>query len=622
MYPLTIWHTEVSDRVARINGADETSVLRIKKFLGLNENPDGDTTLKTGEMSTMRNFRITQDNHLQTRPGCKTVINIAEALNAAGIDVEQKVYGAWYGSVNGKDKLLVAYDGHIVEVEPGAEYAAVRGHVTADETHFFGFGEKVYLLNGHEYMSWDGSNDTEFTAVVGYVPLVQIATTPDGDGTLLENINRLSGKRRVSFSPDGTAKVFKLPEKNLSSVISATVAGAAVSFTANVTEGSVEFSTAPAKGTDTLEVLYDTGKDAYGEVSAMRYSELFNGGTDARVFLYGDGSNKAIYSGTEYSSGQPSAEYFPDLFELSVGESNTPITSLTRHYSRMMVYKTNSAWVVQYGTLGLADDTQTAAFYVQPVNRQFGNDAMGQVKLLENSPISIDRGSLYQWKSNNSSGYIGNGESNAQRVSDRISISLQEMDLKNAKTVNCKHEHEFWILSDGIALILNYANNTWYKYTDLVFDQLIETETERYGICHDGRVVHFSNEYRSDDGKEIDCYAATGAMDFGRDWQLKYSSMLFVAMQPKSNARISVTVESDRKSDYAEKVVAYSLANFAHADFNHFSFSTNRKPQVSRLKMKVKKATYYRLIFKSKSASSTATVIETDIEVRFAGSVK
>ena len=111
-------------------------------------------------------------------------------------------------------------------------------------------------------------------------------------------------------------------------------------------------------------------------------------------------------------------------------------------------------------------------------------------------------------------------------------------------------------------------------------------------------------------------------MDFNKDWLLKYSPAIFVAMQPESNARITVTVESDRRSDYPEKVVAYSLATFTHANFAHFSFATNRKPKVKRVKMKVKKATFYRLIFKSQSASATATVIETDIQMRYAGSVK
>ena len=49
---------------------------------------------------------------------------------------------------------------------------------------------------------------------------------------------------------------------------------------------------------------------------------------------------------------------------------------------------------------------------------------------------------------------------------------------------------------------------------------------------------------------------------------------------------------------------------------------TNRKPQVKRLKIKVKKAVFYKLIFKSKSSSATATVLETDIQLRYAGNVK
>ena len=111
-------------------------------------------------------------------------------------------------------------------------------------------------------------------------------------------------------------------------------------------------------------------------------------------------------------------------------------------------------------------------------------------------------------------------------------------------------------------------------------------------------------------------------MDFGRDWQLKYSPMLFVAIEPESNARIDVTVMSNRRSDYPVKTVSMSFCSFENVDFNHFSFLTNRKPQVKRLKIKVKKAVFYKLIFKSKSSSATATVLETDIQLRYAGNVK
>lgn len=112
---------------------------------------------------------------------------------------------------------------------------------------------------------------------------------------------------------------------------------------------------------------------------------------------------------------------------------------------------------------------------------------------------------------------------------------------------------------------------------------------------------HLSRQYRNDDTEEIDAYAATGSMDFDKDWLLKYSPMLFVAIQPETNARITVTAQSNRRSDYPEKVVASSLATFTHADFRHWSFRTNRKPQVDRLKLKVKKATFYKLFSRARA---------------------
>ena len=51
--------------MAQISTRNDINVLSIKQFLGLNENPDGDTKIKDGELAEMRNFRITQDKHLQ-----------------------------------------------------------------------------------------------------------------------------------------------------------------------------------------------------------------------------------------------------------------------------------------------------------------------------------------------------------------------------------------------------------------------------------------------------------------------------------------------------------------------------------------------------------------------------
>jgi hypothetical protein len=609
-------------------------IISIKKFLGLNENPDGDTVLKRGELAYMRNFRITQDGHLQIRPGTKAVIDLYSSYEEYCEEVlgddpvwerdECVVQGAWRGEVAGKVRILCVYAGLIMLVNVDSQQVSWLGALPDDDAvntvHFFGFGDKAYMLGAGLYWSWDGNVNHQFAAVDGYIPLVQTATSPAGDGTLLEPINRLTAKRRVLFSPDGAStpsEDFHLPEKGLASVNSVTVNGTALTtgWTANTTTGVVTITPPPAAGTNTLEIEYSASASYATQVTNMRFSELFNGAQDTRVFLYGDGSNKAIYSGIPYATGKPSAEYFPDLYEVAVGESNTPITSLVRHYSRLMAFKPNSTYSIQFGNITLEDGTLTAAFYTTPVNRAFGNEAPGQAKILENSPVTIDAGSAYRWVTNRS-GYVSAIENNLERISDRAVKTIGEMPAADIRTYNLKREHEFWFVCGDTALILNYGNDTWYIYKDLPFSVPIETETQTYGFGNDGRFYHFDRVYLSDNGEQIECRAVTGAMDLGKDYLIKYDPCLYVALQPETSARITVTVEDNRRSDYPEREIAYSMANFTHVNFAHWSFRTNNKPQVRRVKLHVRRATYLRIIYKSKSASATATVIQTDIRFR------
>lgn len=608
--------------MAEIRQDKSIEMLSIREFLGLNENPDGDTKIKVGEFPEMQNFRITRDRHLQVRPGSKTLAQLRTAWDAwaesNGAPVAQPRFcGAWEGMVGRRHHIMAAFGGLLLDVRIGAGEATVVGTATQDETTFFGFGQKVYMLNGHEYKVWDGSG--EFADVEGYVPVVQTATTPEGTGTALERVNRLHGKRKVKFSPDGEATTFQLPETGMDEVLA--VEGAEGTWTADTAAGTVTFESAPAKGINTLTVTYRKGEGSRMDVAAMRYCEIFGGQTDSRVFLYGDGSNRCLYSDLD-GNGMATAEYFPDLNEAAVGEANTAITGMVRHYSRMMVFKEGSAWSIQYGTEALENGGMTAAFYVLPVNRQFGNDAPGQVRLLENDPITLDGRSFYQWKATSSSGYINASDTNAKRLSDRVGATARALGTQAVKTFNRKGEHEFYFLRAGTALVYNYACDAWYKYTAFPYEQLLEWEGELYGFRADGGVAHISRSHRSDDGEPINARAATGAMDFGRDWQRKTSPMIFVAILPESNARIHVTAESNRRSDYPDKVVAATLATFGHVDFGHFSFRTNRKPQTKRLKLRVKKATFYRLVYKSDSPSATATVLQTDIRLRYAGNVK
>lgn len=610
--------------MAQIAASTQASILKIGRFLGLNENPDGDTHLKNGELSRCLNFRITRDSHLQLRPGQRTVQNFRTAWDAltskpSGITAP-RFCGAWRGTVGGGDHVIASFGGVLWEVPLEGGAPREIGRCTQDTASFFGFGKKVYLLNGHEYMGWDGGASSSFQTVEGYVPTIITACTPAGKGTLLESVNRLTGKRKAKYSPDGTATVFYLPEKDIDEVIS--VEGTAAAYTLDKAAGTVTFASAPAEGTNTVAVTYRKGEGERREVEAMRYAEMYNGAADTQVFLYGDGTNRTIYSGVDLDASAPTADYFPDLNEAAVGDENTPITAMVRHYARLMIFKRDSAWSMDAGITTNALGGVTTVFNVLPVNRNLGNEAPGQVRLLENNPLSLAEGNIYQWKAAASGVNATSDVRTAGRISDRVLGTVGGFDLTEVRTFNRIRESEFWFLYGGEALILNYAADAWYVYDNMPFLSMLEVEGEVYGFTEDGQVRHVSRQYRNDDGAEISARAETGAMDFDRDWLLKYSPQIFVAIQPESGARVIVSVESNRRSDYPEKIVSAGLAGFNHVDFGHFSFGTNRKPQVKRVKMKVKKAAFYKLVFFSASASATVTLLETDIQLRYAGNVK
>jgi hypothetical protein len=591
--------------MARIASGSESRVFQISKWLGVNENPDGETGLRQGEASQMRNWRITKDQHLQIRPGYAPIAALGDG----------PVRGLWQGYIGGTAWFVASCGGKLWALN-GAEPMEL-GALEGEHTHFFGFSEKLWILTGSKYYVFDGEALAE---VEGYRPLISTANVPTGGGTLLEQVNKLSGARRAWFSPDGTATVFQLPEKALKAIdyVKKTADGTAVSFTANPAAGTVTFSAAPAKGTNSLEIGWTVSESFRTEVEAMRFSETYNGEADTRVFLYGDGSNTALYSGLDYN-GRSRADYFPDLNEIAVDSANTPITAMIKHYDRLLTFKTDGAFITTFGTMTLADGAVTAAFYTLPLNRAIGNAAPGQAVLVGNNPLTLFGRSVYEWQLSN---YASKDERNASPKSDRVQKSLSEMDLTKAVCYDDEYNTEYYVCANGKCAVYNYTADAWYLYDNIPATCFLSFGGALYFGSGDGQVMRISRSCRNDNGKEIDALWESGDMDFGADFRLKYSGGIWLAIKPESQARVTVTARSNRLGDCAEKVVASALAGFTHVDFKHWSFAINRQAQTDHIRLKVKKFTFYRLILRSVSASATATVLGADVKLRYAGNVK
>lgn len=591
--------------MANIVSTSETKIFQIKSWLGLNESPDGDTHMKLGEAAEMRNFRITAENHLQIRPGYGPICTLAEG---------SPIKGMWSGYVKGVFHVVAACGGHLWDIDVSGKTATDKGEIDDSATFFFGFSEKLYILTGAEYYAWDGEGMA--TVVEGYIPIVTTAAPPQGGGTLLESINLLTGKKRAEYSPDGESTVFQLPENNLDQIIS--VEGTDISYTSDLVKGTVTFQSAPPKGINTITFTWKKGAGDRKDVTGMRYAELYNGESDSRVFLYGNGTNKTIYSGLD-EFGKATAEYFPQLNTISVDAENTPITAMIRHYDRLLIFKPDSAYSCSYSTITLDGGLTTAAFYVSSLNRSIGNEAPGQARLVSNNARTVFGRSVYTWSLASNS---VRDERNAKIISDKVASLLAQFDISKSICFDDEWNQEYYIFYNGNAVVHNYQNDAWYYYTNMPVEAVVSVRGSLYFGTPDGRIMEFSRKYRNDDLKDIDAYWESGSMDFDMDWRRKYSSNIWVSIKPESQAMVYATAESNIKSDYPDKLITAGLATFLNMDFNHWSFGTNRKPQLIRAKLKVKKATYYKLIFYSVSASATATILSADIQVRYTGNVK
>lgn len=604
--------------MAKITGSSGEKIFTLKSFLGLHQNPDGDTKLKFGEAAAMRNFRITRDGNLQKRPGTRTLATLAPG---------EKVRGLWNGFVMGEEVLLAACGGKLWKLTPvddlfeAAEIGAVD---TSEDVHMFGFSNIVYILNGTQYKQYDG---TALSDVGGYRPLVTIAVTPNGGGETLEQVNKLVGTRRLWISGDGEGSTFQLPEKEIESIdyvkdLKTGLPVAASAYTYDLSAGTVTFNEAPPQAANSYEIGWTMAQNFRTQVSSMRYSELYSGTQDTRVFLYGDGSNRAFYSGLDYD-GKPRADYFPDQNEVKVGDENTPITGLIRHYSTLVCYKTNSAWAIQYGLTTLADNSQVPAFYVTPINRSIGNAPLGQVRLVLNAPYTLHGNDLFEWR--NTASYSSNlsvDERQAKRISDRIYATLGSYQLEDCFCWDDNDSQEYYICYEGKALVYNYAADTWSSYESFPVCCMANRHGELYIGSPDGKLKHLNYNYKSDDEEAIDAYWESGSMSFGQDYMRKYSAMMWIGMKPESSGEVFVTVQTDRKSVYAEKLIASSLASFREANFARWSFKVNRKPFMNRLKIKAKKFVFYKLIFSTDTTDTTVTLLAADIKVRYTGMAK
>ena len=650
--------------MSRLSSNARQITYTIDRFRGVNENADV-SKMKHGEATYMRNYRITDAGALKVRPGIKTEQPPFENMSGA-------IRGMWSGRLGGVDSLVYLQGTKLyIKDQSGTHLlqgATINGTGKAEVVFFGGL---LYIFTGSE-LYYVTSHLDSLEVVEGYVPTVSIATAPDGAGTLYESVNKLTAKRRVRYSADGTSTTYALPEECPAEIISVQVDGL---FTKEYTTGKVTgserrqvtFETAPAAGANNVVIEYkaqreaeyigysttlhyaqsgETGntvrfvqyydgdywatlgaegytatestvtiKDTWAsgikwrvvywtdahnrsEVTSMTAAEIYNGTQDTRLFIYGDGSNKVLYSGLD-ENGIGTASYFPDLNEIEVGNTNSPVTSLIRHKSRLLVFKETEAYSVYYSLITLADSRVTAAFYVNAISRNVGCSANCRATGANNKVYTACYGSLYEWASTNTMGNITADDRNSKVVSERVSATVKALTGEKHLIYNGLTQ-ELICFSGKVAVLYNFAADAWYIYDSLVsgINETISAAEIYNGTLYfgttDGHLKRFDASSPVDETSTIiKAIWSSAWLDFGKPHYQKYSPKLWlsgVSMSENEGGNFSVLVSTDKNGNGA---------------WTQLSFDGNGgEPIISRCIKKVCKFAYYQLTLKTEEAGA------------------
>lgn len=591
--------------MAKVRRKPKVPPTKIDKFYGVNQDADGETGLRLGESPYMRNFKITPNLNLKKRPG---QIDLFGAIGS-------KIQGMWYGKIQGSYHFLFACNGNIYELNLTDNTYVSIGTLADDLTEFFAYSDKVYIMNGNEYYSWDG---TTFGTVEGYIPEITSATPPAGGinspEQLLEQKNLLTDWVKQSFSGDGTAKEFTLFEGDIQvDTVLAKVDGVDktedTDFTVDRVNGKVTFTVAPSALPDNTIITFKMKATTDREqITKCKYSMFYGGANDTRVHLWGnpDLPNRRIYSQLE--DGQPSAEYFPVNGFSEIGSDEFSITDIVLQYSRQIIYTNGGTTYYSY--------YENGSFLVYPINDEVGNIPFNQVRVIDNTPISI-QSKVHKWVATNV-----RDERNEKTISKRIQADLDGLDLSQAITFDYEEESEYWLCIGSTVYIWNYGNDTWYVYDNIPALNFISIDGVLFYGTADGKIVKFDKDKRNDNGSPINCVWEMGFYDFGYETLTKYMSDAWVSIKPDSRTSANISWRTNEDSSKADIRFYYNLATFVHANFAHYSFNTNYNPQPIHKKLKAKKFIYFKLIVTNNTSDETLILLSINLKTRLGSESK
>ncbi len=450
-----------------MNSIRKSQTIKFKGFGGIDAR-----TVHTDPTGTsdLINFRIGEDGSLKKREGSRFLC-----------DIDDIVRDVWTGKLGGRFRCLVVATDNILEIglESGTVTTVAPTHDTELPAKFFYYRGSLYLVDGKGLWRVD---DGALTSPFGYVPHVIKDWSDNYVGEIYQPRNLLNNKGRLTYvvSPNATS-VLRLDDFILS-VDALYVNGKLLSSDKySVGTASPYINVIGLAAGDRVEVFvtYPDSPEGLAALSTVTRAVVFGGINTSRPLLFGGEDGAVMFSSvyvteddlkaSQRAHSQSDSLYFPVGCEFTVGDGRYPITAVSRHYDRLLVFTEGGAWMAGADVSG--KDTHP----VMNVNSSVGVISPMGAALLGNSPCTIGHGSIYRWTSETDE----LNDCNAYSISEQVDSLIDERFYRSASVFADKRRRELIFHCPQITnrvWVYSEITKKWTTFTGLSPDFFFETE--------------------------------------------------------------------------------------------------------------------------------------------------
>jgi len=505
----------------------------------------------------------------------------------------------------------------------------------------FTWGGKLYILDGENYLVYDGS---VCQRVKGKVPTTVIAASPSGGGEDYEPINLISSQRINLFAGTAGAVQYQLDATDINSVdkveklnnSGAWVAISSSEYSVNVTTGVVTFSSAPGvspiTGEDNVKITFS--KTVAKNENYIRHCSIhtfYGAGNDTRLFVSGNNE----YKNYDWYSGGNDPTYFPDTQYSVIGADNSAIMGYLKQYSELVIVKQRND---QDSTLFLRSVSEdSAGETIFPVTQGLaGTGAVSRhcfntlyddnIFLAEDGVFGLDTSKVTMQRTTQQRSYFINAK------------LTKEDDL--AEAVSCIWNGYYCLFVNGHVYLadskqrnVNQSNSfgyEWYYWTNVPARSVCEYEGSLYFGTLDGKVYVFKDEKDyfmsaySDAGQPIEAYWTTKLDDLNDPSVTKtiHKRNVGVVAMPFAKSSAQIYYSRDEEETLAR---GYSLSNefdFDEVDFDNLVFGLSASPYFVPTNKKAKKYKMFRLKIRNANINEAFGIYKICFNYHYAKDIK